>query len=162
MPLLRKQNTFQAKKRSNKNKGEVKQGFRPLSNRVRNFLINSEVRTKNFFQKMDVSKETEQKIGQLQMFEQSLQSFLGQKQQFQIQLVEVDSALSELENTEKAYKIVGNIMVEADKNELKSELKSRKEMLELRIKTMERQESQVREKASKLQSEILKKMKKED
>lgn len=111
---------------------------------------------------MDVSKETEQKIGQLQMFEQSLQSFLGQKQQFQIQLVEVESALGELENTGKAYKIVGNIMVEAEKNELKSDLQSKKEMLELRIRTMEKQEAQVREKASKLQSEILKKIKKED
>ena len=111
---------------------------------------------------MEVSKETEQKIGQLQMYEQSLQSFLGQKQQFQVQLVEVESALSELQNTNKAYKIVGNIMVEADKNELKGDLQSKKEMLELRIKTMEKQESQVREKASKLQSEILKKMKKEE
>jgi len=111
---------------------------------------------------MEVSKETEQKISQLQMFEQSLQSFLGQKQQFQVQLVEVESALNELNNTEKAYKIVGNIMVEADKNELKADLQSKKEMLELRITTMERQETQVREKASKLQSEILKKIKKED
>ena len=111
---------------------------------------------------MEVSKETEQKIGQLQMFEQSLQSFLGQKQQFQVQLVEIESALSELDATDKAYKIVGNIMVEAEKNELKAELQSKKEMLELRIKTMEKQESQVRDRASKLQSEILKKIKKED
>ena len=111
---------------------------------------------------MEVSKETEQKIGQLQMFEQSLQSFLGQKQQFQVQLVEVESALGELESTDKAYKIVGSIMVESDKNELKADLQSKKEVLELRIKTMEKQEAQVREKASKLQSEILKKIKKED
>ena len=111
---------------------------------------------------MEVSKETEQKIGQLQMFEQSLQNFLGQKQQFQAQLVEIESALGELENTDKAYKIVGNIMVESNKDELKADLQSKKEMLELRIKTMERQETQVREKASKLQSEILKKIKKED
>lgn len=111
---------------------------------------------------MDVSQETEQKISQLQMFEQSLQGFLGQKQQFQMQLVEVESALSELESTEKAYKIVGNIMVEADKKELQADLNSKKEVLELRLKTMEKQETQVREKASKLQSEILKKIKKED
>ena len=39
---------------------------------------------------MEVSKETEQKIGQLQMYEQSMQSFLGQKQQFQVQLVETE------------------------------------------------------------------------
>jgi len=111
---------------------------------------------------MEVSKETEQKIGQLQMFEQSLQNFLGQKQQFQAQLVEIESALSELEGTDKAYKIVGNIMVESNKDELKADLQSKKEMLELRIKTMEKQETQVRERASKLQSEILKKIKKED
>ena len=111
---------------------------------------------------MDVSKETEQKISQLQMFEQSLQSFLGQKQQFQVQLVEIESALGELEGTDKAYKIVGNIMVEANKDELKSDLMSKKEILELRIKTMEKQELQVREKAQKLQSEILQKIKKEE
>ena len=111
---------------------------------------------------MEVSTETEQKISQLQMFEQSLQNFLGQKQQFQVHLVEVESALNELNGTEKAYKIIGNIMVEADKNELKADLQSKKEMLELRIRTMERQEAQVREKTSKLQSEILKKIKKED
>ena len=110
---------------------------------------------------MEVSKETEQKISQLQMFEQSLQSFLGQKQQFQLQLVEVDSALNELSNTDKAYKIIGNIMVESDKGELKSDLQSRKEMLELRIRTMEKQEAQVRDRAQKLQSEILTKIDKE-
>ncbi len=111
---------------------------------------------------MDVSKDTEQKINQLQMFEQSMQSFLGQKQQFQLQLVEIESALGEIEKTDKTYKIVGNIMVETDKNELNSDLQSKKEVLEIRIKTMEKQESQIREKASKLQSEILSKMKKED
>lgn len=135
MPLLRKQNPVQVQDSEYKNKVKIK---------------------------MDVSKETEQKIGQLQMFEQSLQNFLGQKQQFQVQLVEVESALSELGSTGKAYKIVGNIMVEAEKDELKADLQSKKEMLELRLKTMERQESQVREKASKIQSEILKNIKKED
>ena len=111
---------------------------------------------------MEVPKDTEQKISQLQMFEQSLQNFLGQKQQFQIQLAEVDSALGELSGTEKAYKIVGNIMVESSKDELQADLQSRKEMLELRIKTMEKQENQVRDRASNLQAEILKSMKKED
>src|SRR3989338_8086517 len=83
---------------------------------------------------MEVSKETEQKIGQLQMFEQSLQSFLGQKQQFQVQLVEIESALNELETAEKSYKIIGNIMVETDKNELKADLQSKKEKIEMPIK----------------------------
>jgi len=38
-----------------------------------------------------------------------MQNVLMQKQQFQAQLMEIDSALSELEKTNEAYKIVGNI-----------------------------------------------------
>ena len=109
---------------------------------------------------MEMSQDTEQKISQLQMFEQGLQSFLGQKQQFQMQLVEIESALNEIEGTDKSYKIVGNIMVEADKAELKTDLSSKREVLELRIKSIEKQETQVREKASKLQQEIMTQMKK--
>lgn len=107
-----------------------------------------------------MEKETEQKINQLQLFEQSLQNLLMQKQQFQLQLVETESALKELETTEEAYKIVGNIMVLTKKEDLKKDLKEKKEIIEIRIKSLEKQETQIKEKASKLQEEILKKIKK--
>ncbi|HJN57068.1 MAG: prefoldin subunit beta [Candidatus Woesearchaeota archaeon] len=107
----------------------------------------------------EAPKETEQKLQQMQMIEQSLQNLLAQKQQFQMQQVEVESALAELEKVNEAYKIVGSIMVASKKADLKQELKSKKEVLELRIKTMEKQENQLREKASKLQNEVLKGMK---
>ncbi len=108
----------------------------------------------------DMSAETEQKISQLQMFEQGLQSFLVQKQQFQSQIVEFESAMEELSSTTQAYKIIGNVMVLADKDELKKDLGSKKEMLEIRIKAIERQESQLKDKAAKLQEEVLKQIKK--
>ncbi len=107
----------------------------------------------------EVSKEAEQKLQQMQMIEQSLQNLLMQKQQFQLQQVELESALKELEQVNEAYKIVGNIMVSSKKADLKQELNSKKEVMELRIKTMEKQENQMREKASKLQNEVLKGMK---
>ena len=69
-----------------------------------------------------VEKETEKKISQLQMMEQSMQGFLMQKQQFQGQLVEIESALKELEKSKEAYKIVGNIMVSSDKKELEGKI----------------------------------------
>ncbi len=106
----------------------------------------------------DISKESEKKLSHLQMLEQSMQSLLMQKQQFQMQQVELESALKELENVDEAYKIVGNIMVLSKKSDLKEDLNSKKEIIELRIKTLEKQENQFREKASKLQSEILKEM----
>ena len=107
----------------------------------------------------DVSKETEKKISQLQLMEQSMQSLSMQKQQFQLQQVEVESAMKELENVDEAYKIVGNIMVLSKKTGIKEELNSKKEILELRIKNLEKQENHMRDKASRLQNEILKEMK---
>lgn len=106
----------------------------------------------------EISKETEKKLNQLQLLEQSMQNLLMQKQQFQLQQVEIESALKELENVDEAYKIVGNIMVLSKKNNLKEDLDSKKEVVELRVKNMEKQENQLREKASKLQGEILKEM----
>lgn len=107
------------------------------------------------------SKETETKLNQLQMLEQSMQNLLMQKQQFQLQQVEIESALKELEKVNEAYKIVGNIMVLSKKDDLKADLNSKKEIVELRIKNMEKQENQLREKASKLQNEVLKGMSKD-
>jgi len=106
----------------------------------------------------DVPEESKKKINQLQMLEQSMQNLLMQKQQFQLQQVEIESALKELEKVNEAYKIVGNIMILSKKEELKAELTSKKEIIELRIKNMEKQENQVREKANKLQDEVMKEM----
>ena len=106
----------------------------------------------------DVPKGSEKKLSQLQMLEQSMQNMMMQKQQFQLQQVEIESALKELEKVNEAYKIIGNIMVLSKKEDLKNDLTSKKEVIELRIKSMEKQEDQLREKASKLQSEVLKEM----
>lgn len=106
-----------------------------------------------------MEKETEQKIAQLQLLEQNLQGFLMQKQQFQVQLTEVESALEEIKNTDESFKIVGNIMVKAKKEELEKDLKEKKEMLELRIKTIEKQEKNIKEKAETIQKEVLGKVK---
>ena len=108
----------------------------------------------------DIPEETQQKISQLQLFEQSIQNVLIQKQQFQSQLVEIESALNEIGTAKEVYKIVGNIMVDSKKEDLKKELASKKEMIELRIKTLEKQEKNIKEKAAKMQSEVLEKIKK--
>ena len=105
-----------------------------------------------------VDKESEDNIMQLQLLEQNIQNFLMQKQQFQVQLSEVESALENLKDAKKAYKIVANIMIDAKKDALEAELKQKKEVLELRIKNLEKQEEKIREKSQKLQKEVLGKM----
>lgn len=100
----------------------------------------------------------EEQIAQLSQIEQSLHQFLRQRQSFSAQLNEVETALKELEKTDNSYKIIGNIMVLKDKEELKVDLSAQKEMIELRIKTIESQEEKLKEKAKKLQQEIVSKM----
>ncbi len=108
---------------------------------------------------MNMNQETEHKIQQLTLLEQNLQNLIMQKQSFQIQLLEIESALKELEKTQEAYKIVANIMVKGDKEQLKKELNEKKEILELRISTIEKQEKKLKQKASALQEEVLGKIK---
>ena len=109
---------------------------------------------------MTDENKTEERLGQLQMLEQNLQSFLLQKRNFQTQLIEIESALSEIENTSAAYKIVGNIMVASDKEALKKDLEQKKEMFDLKIKTLEKQEEKLKEKVTSAQKDVMKDMKK--
>jgi prefoldin beta subunit len=106
----------------------------------------------------EVSNALQEKINKLSMMEQTLQSFLAQKQTFQAQLMEIESALDELKKTDKAYRIVGNVMVFSDKESLISDLNQKKETVELRIKSIDKQETKMREKTSELQSEVMKEM----
>ncbi len=108
----------------------------------------------------NVNKETEQKIAKLQMMEQNLQTFMMQRQNFQSQQLEVDNALKELDKSEgDCYKVVGSIMVASGKDKLKKDLESRKEVIDLRLKNIKKQEDSIKEKAEALQSEVVKELK---
>ena len=104
---------------------------------------------------MTLSKDAQESIQRLQMMEQNMQSLNMQKQQFQAQLFEIEGALKELETSPVAYKIVGGIMIGTEKSSLQAELKGRKELFELRVQTLEKQEKQLKEKAKKLQEEVM-------
>ncbi len=111
---------------------------------------------------MEHDKDTQQKISQLQILEQNIQNVLMQKQAFQQQIVELDNALDEVDKSKGAvYKIVGNIMVNSDKESIKKDLTSKKDIVSLRIKSVDKQEQQLKEKASALQVGVLSKINKE-
>lgn len=102
----------------------------------------------------------QEKISQLQQFEQNLQLLLSQKQTFQAQLLEVENAMAELDKSPKqVYKILGNIMVATSTTTTQQELKERKHVLDLRIKAIEKQESSIKEKAEQLQESLVKELK---
>ena len=76
-------------------------------------------------------------------------------------MIELDSALQELETTDKAYKIVGKIMVASPKNKLVQELNEKKEVVEVRINNFEKQELKLKESLEKAQAEVMKEFKEE-
>lgn len=103
-----------------------------------------------------MNNDTKEKIQQLQLIEQNIQNFLAQKQQLQGQLLEIENSLRELDNTDTSYKIIGSIMIKKDASELKEELEENKKKAELRINSIEEQEKKLKEKAEKMQSEVMK------
>ncbi|MBU0929686.1 MAG: prefoldin subunit beta [Nanoarchaeota archaeon] len=111
---------------------------------------------------MKLSKETEAKIIELQTFEQNLNNFAMQKQRFQITQTEIENAIEELKKTkEDAYKIIGSIMIKSKKEDLEKDLNEKKEIIDLRIKNIEKQENKIKEKASELQKEVMSKIENE-
>ncbi|MEK6807409.1 MAG: prefoldin subunit beta [Nanoarchaeota archaeon] len=105
--------------------------------------------------KEKMQKGTKEKISELQMLQQRLTMYGAQKQQFQIQMAEIENALEQVGKTKGAvYQQVGEILVEKNHDELKKELGEKKEENELRIKTIEKQENKIKESALALQKEI--------
>lgn len=109
-----------------------------------------------------MTEDTDAKIQQLQMMEQSLTTLSAQKQQFQLQLAEIESALNEIKDQKEGYKIVGNIMIKKPKEEIEKDLKAKKEIAEVRVKNIENQEKKMREKVQELQKDVMGELQKKE
>jgi len=107
-----------------------------------------------------MTPETKEKITQLQNLEQNINQLIAQRQQFQSQGIEIDNALSQINDNKQVFRIIGNIMVASEYNTVKKELDEKKEIIELRLKTIDKQENKLREKATSLQEEVMEEMKK--
>ena len=101
---------------------------------------------------------TSPKINQLQLLQQNLQNIAAQKQQYENQLIELDSALTELLTTNKAYKIVGKLMIASSKEKLKKELEEKKEMARLRLHHFTTQEDRLKQSLEEAQQHLVAEM----
>lgn len=103
------------------------------------------------------------KIQEMQILEQTLQNLLLQKQAFQMELTETQSALKEIEKSgDDVFKIVGQLMIKAEKQKVKDELANKQKVISLRLKSFEKQEGILTEKAEKLREQFMKDMKKDE
>ena len=100
---------------------------------------------------------SDKNIQEIQFLEQNLQNILFQKQAFQIELSESKESLNALENSsDEVFKTIGQLMIKYEKSKIKDELLNKIKILELRIKTLEKQESTFSEKMEKLRDDFLK------
>ena len=97
-------------------------------------------------------------VSQYQQYQQQLQAVLIQKETMQLQLMELNKAVEELDNTknDKAYKIAGQIMVIKPVDELKKELAETKEAIEIRMQSLEKTEEKITLKLKELEGELRK------
>ena len=100
-------------------------------------------------------------IMEAQQLQQQLQSLTTQKYQLETQMKEMEITIEELENLGDdavVYKNVGNLSLKVkDIDALKKELIEKKETLEVRIKSLERQEEHIKEKYSAIQERLMQK-----
>jgi len=91
--------------------------------------------------------------------EQNLQQLLMQKQAFNMELNETDFALEELKNSEgEVFKLVGGqVILKTTKEKLEKELLHKKELIELRLKNIEKQEEDFSKHVNSLRDDIIKK-----
>jgi len=101
-------------------------------------------------------KDNERKIQEMHILEQNLQNLLFQKQAFQMELSETRTAKKEIEKSEEdVFKIIGQLMIKTDREEMKEELSNKEKLLDLRIKSIEKQESSLAGKLEGLGKEVL-------
>ncbi len=98
--------------------------------------------------------EVQERIARLQQLQGMLQSLILQRQRVDIELSETERALRTLEKVlpgSRVFKSAGSILVEMPKEEVLRDLTERKELLEIRSKALEKQESKARERLTSLQ-----------
>ena len=77
-----------------------------------------------------------------------------------LELGEVTSASEELEASKgDVFKIVGNVMIKSSKERLKKELDEKKDLISLRMKSIEKQERALQSHVEELRKTVLKHMK---
>jgi len=94
-------------------------------------------------------------IQQLSMIEQHLTNITSQKQQYNKQILEIESALSELDKLDEAYQIVGSVMIKKKSSDIKADLNEKKELVKVRLQSLEKQEKNYQEQAEKLQNKVM-------
>lgn len=108
----------------------------------------------------NLDQETQAQIQELQMLEQSFQQLLMQKNTFSLESNETDFIIKEVEKTSgELSRIIGNqVIIKTTKKEILEDMKNKKRLIDVRMKSIEEQEQDFVKKIENIREEVMKKI----
>jgi prefoldin beta subunit len=101
--------------------------------------------------------QVQERLLRLQQLQQTLQSVVGQKQQVEMEMMEIDQALNELQKLAEdavIYKAAGSLLVKSEKTRVTTDLNERKELLKTRVTVLGKQEERLRGQLKDVQTKL--------
>jgi prefoldin beta subunit len=98
-----------------------------------------------------------EQLSRLQQLQQNLQAILMQKQQIEVEAMEIEKAVEELKKLgedEAVYKSAGPILIKTKKEETIKELEEKKELSNTRLLVLGKQETRVKENLKEVENKI--------
>jgi prefoldin beta subunit len=107
--------------------------------------------------KSDTNTQQNQSIQEIGVLEHNLHSILMQKQAFQLELNETLNAMEEVKKTnDEVYKMTGSILIKSNKEKILKELEEKNKVLELRVSSLDKQESLFESKLKEIREDLIK------
>jgi len=105
-----------------------------------------------------VSKDLQQIIMQAQTLQQQLQMVMTQREAINLQLIETGKALEELRKPgeDDVYRILGPVLIKVKRAEARKDLESKKELLTVRMKSVDKSEASLKQKLEDLKEKLSK------
>jgi prefoldin beta subunit len=105
----------------------------------------------------ELPPQVKNQLAQMQQIQQQAQAIITQKNQVEISLKETELALEELEkldNDAVIYRAIGDLLIKTEREKTKEFLKEKKDMLDLRVQTLARQEERAQKRFQQLQEQL--------
>lgn len=105
---------------------------------------------------MKIDAKIREKIVKMQKLQQQLELLMYQKQSVDVNVAEIDNAIKELkgEEDEEVFEVVGNIMLKRKSSELKEKLSEKKDVTEIRKKSLQKQIDKLTKKMQGMREDI--------
>ena len=110
----------------------------------------------------DVPPWLREQLERYEQLRQNLQSVLVQKQQIDLEIIEIDKALAELEKSAddvKVYKSAGTVMVSSNKADVVKDLTESKDLSNTKLSVLNKQEERLKENIKEVQTKLDESMK---